>query len=86
MRDLAAQGVTRLFCEGGGQLAASLLAAGLVDQVIGYTAGIVLGGDGRAAVGPLGLDRLADAPRFRLVETRRLGDDLFHRWLARRDE
>ncbi|WEF25968.1 bifunctional diaminohydroxyphosphoribosylaminopyrimidine deaminase/5-amino-6-(5-phosphoribosylamino)uracil reductase RibD [Paracoccus sp. S3-43] len=79
---LAQQGITRVFCEGGGVLAASLLRAGLVDQVIGYTAGVMLGGDGRAAVGTLGLDRLADAPRFRLAETRRLGDDLFHRWLA----
>lgn len=84
---LGQHGITRVFCEGGGMLAASLLRAGLVDQIIGYTAGIVLGGNGRAAVGPLDLDRLADAPRFRLAETRRLGDDLFHRWTTdRRDE
>lgn len=81
LQALAAQGVTRVFCEGGGMLAASLLRAGLVDQVMGYTAGVVLGGDGRAAAGSLRLERLADAPRFRLVETRRLGGDLFHRWL-----
>lgn len=81
LQALAAQGVTRVFCEGGGELAASLLRAGLVDQVMGYTAGVVLGGDGRAAAGSLGLDRLSDAPCFRLVETRRLGGDLFHRWL-----
>jgi diaminohydroxyphosphoribosylaminopyrimidine deaminase / 5-amino-6-(5-phosphoribosylamino)uracil reductase len=81
LQALAAQGVTRVFCEGGGMLAASLLRAGIVDQVMGYTAGVVLGGDGRAAAGSLGLERLADAPRFRLVETRWLGGDLFHRWL-----
>ena len=34
-------------CEGGGALAASLLRAGLVDQLIGYTAGMVLGAEGR---------------------------------------
>ena len=81
MAELGARGLTRVFCEGGGVLAASLLRAGLVDQLIGYTAGVVLGGDGRAGVAALGLDRLADAPRFRLVETRRLGDDILHRWL-----
>lgn len=80
LTQLARHGITRVLCEGGGVLAASLLRAGLVDQLIGYTAGVVLGGDGRAAIAPLGLDRLADAPRFHLVETRRLGDDLFHRW------
>lgn len=80
LNQLARQGITRVFCEGGGVLAASLLQAGLVDQVIGYTAGVVLGGDGRSAVGPMQMARLAEALRFRLVETRRLGDDLFHRW------
>lgn len=81
MRDLAERGLTRIFCEGGGVLAASLLRAGLVDQLIGYSAGAVLGGDGRAAVGAMALAHLADAPRFRLIEARRVGADLMHRWL-----
>ncbi|SIQ45351.1 diaminohydroxyphosphoribosylaminopyrimidine deaminase [Paracoccus thiocyanatus] len=81
MVELGARGLTRVLCEGGGVLAASLLRAGLVDQLIGYSAGLVLGGDGRAGIGALGLARLADAPRFRLVETRRIGPDVMHRWL-----
>lgn len=81
MADLGARGLTRVLCEGGGILAAGLLRAGLVDQLVGYTAGVVLGGDGRATTGPLALARLADAPRFRLVETRPIGPDLMHRWL-----
>ncbi len=81
MAELAARGLTRVFCEGGGELAASLLRAGLVDQLVGYMAGIALGGDGRAAIGGLALEHLADAPRFRLVESRRIGADLMHRWL-----
>lgn len=80
MADLADRGVTRVFCEGGGGLAASLLRAGLVDQIIGYTAGLVIGGDGRAATGPLDLQHLAQAPRFVLAETCPIGQDLFHRW------
>ena len=82
MSDLAARGVTRVFCEGGGGLAASLLRAGLVDELIGYTAGKVIGGDGRAAIGPLDLGLLADAPAFELVAMRRIGGDLFHHWAA----
>ena len=84
MAELGARGLTRVLCEGGGVLAASLLRAGMVDQLIGYSAGIVLGGDGRAGIGALELAHLAEAPRFRLVETRRIGPDLMHRWL--RDE
>ncbi|WP_342772684.1 bifunctional diaminohydroxyphosphoribosylaminopyrimidine deaminase/5-amino-6-(5-phosphoribosylamino)uracil reductase RibD [Paracoccus subflavus] len=80
MDQLAERGITRVFCEGGGVLAASLLQAGLVDQVIGYTAGVVLGADGLPSVGGMSFPRLADAPRFRLLETRRVGPDLFHRW------
>jgi len=82
LAELGRLGLTRVFCEGGGQLAAALLAAGLVDELVGYTAGVVLGGDGRAAVAPLGLGALAKAPRFRLAETRALGGDVFHRWRA----
>ncbi|MCQ0969957.1 bifunctional diaminohydroxyphosphoribosylaminopyrimidine deaminase/5-amino-6-(5-phosphoribosylamino)uracil reductase RibD [Paracoccus sp. TK19116] len=80
MADLGQRGLTRVLLEGGGQTAAAFLKADLVDELVGYSAGIMLGGDGRAAVGSLGLSALADAPRFDLVETRRIGGDLFHRW------
>ena len=69
-----------LFRSGGGVLAASLLDQGLVDQIVGFTAGVVLGGDGLPAVASMQLARLADAPRFALAETRQVGADLFHRW------
>lgn len=81
LETLARRGLTRVLCEGGGQLAAALLAEGLVDQLVCYTAGMVLGADGRPAVGPLGFQALSGAPRFRLVESRAIGGDLFHRWL-----
>lgn len=85
MADLAVRGITRLFCEGGGVLAASLLRADLVDQVMGYTAGVIIGADGRASTGALELLRLSDAPRFDLVETYPIGPDIYHRWLRHGD-
>ncbi len=78
---LAERGLTRIFCEGGGMLAAQLLAEDLVDELVFYSAGIVLGADARAAVGPLGLRKLADAPRFTLQRATRLGPDLCQHWL-----
>lgn len=81
LAELGARGLTRVFCEGGGQLAASLLRAGLVDELVGYTAGLAIGATGRPAIGPLDLPALADAPRFALVESRVLGPDLCHRWM-----
>ncbi|PTV94610.1 diaminohydroxyphosphoribosylaminopyrimidine deaminase [Rhodobacter aestuarii] len=80
MHALAERGLTRVFCEGGGQLAASLMAAGLVDELIGFTAGVVLGGDARPGIGALGLERLADAPRYRLTEVQPIGPDVLARW------
>src|SRR6056297_2939939 len=78
--NLGGQGLTRVFCEGGGALAASLLQAGLVDELVGFTAGLALGAEGRPCLGALGIEALADAPRFRLVETRAVGGDVMHRW------
>src|SRR5690606_14503224 len=50
MQALGSAGLTRVFCEGGGELAASLLRAGLVDRLASFTAGLALGADGRAGV------------------------------------
>ena len=80
LQALGAEGLTRVFCEGGGSLAASLLSAGLVDELAGFTAGLALGAEGRPALGALGLDSLAEAPRFRLVETRKVGGDALQIW------
>ncbi|WP_323763338.1 bifunctional diaminohydroxyphosphoribosylaminopyrimidine deaminase/5-amino-6-(5-phosphoribosylamino)uracil reductase RibD [Marinovum sp.] len=85
LQGLGAAGLTRVFCEGGGQLAASLLAAGLVDELICFTAGAVLGAEGQPAIGALGVERLAEAPRLQLAETRPVGGDVMSVWRRRED-
>lgn len=80
LQALGERGLTRVFCEGGGALAASLLSAGLVDELIGFTAGVVIGAEGLPGVGAMGLARLEEAPRFRLVEAAAVGGDIMHRW------
>ncbi len=77
---LGEAGLTRVFCEGGGALAASLLGAGLVDELAVFSAGLAIGAEGQAMLGALGLRRLAAAPRFTLVDTRPLGADVLSRW------
>lgn len=77
---LGAEGLTRVFCEGGGQFAAALLRAGLVDRIEVFGAGLALGADGRAGLGALGLAALADAPRWRLVAAQSVGPDLWSSW------
>ena len=55
--------------------------AGLADEIIGFTAGLMLGADGRPAVGMMGIGALADAPRYRLADSNVIGPDLMHRWV-----
>ncbi|WP_282168600.1 bifunctional diaminohydroxyphosphoribosylaminopyrimidine deaminase/5-amino-6-(5-phosphoribosylamino)uracil reductase RibD [Ruegeria atlantica] len=80
LQQLGKAGLTRVFCEGGAALAASLLAADLVDELVGFTAGLAIGAEGLSAIGTLGLDKLDNAPRFELIETQVIGPDIMHRW------
>lgn len=79
-RMLGDLGLTRLYCEGGGAFAASLLSADLVDRLDCYTAGAVIGAEGTPALGAMGIASLSEAPRLTLHETRRIGPDVLHRW------
>lgn len=80
LRALGERGLTRVFCEGGGALAAALLRAGLVDELVWMSAGLALGADGAPAVAGLDVQALAEAPRFRLIRVRRLGGDVMSIW------
>jgi diaminohydroxyphosphoribosylaminopyrimidine deaminase/5-amino-6-(5-phosphoribosylamino)uracil reductase len=83
LRLLAAKGLTRILCEGGGTLASALIGEGMVDEMILLTAGKVIGAEGTAALGLLGLRRLADAPGFDLIDHSPLGPDLLSHWVRR---
>ena len=80
---LAERGITRLLVEGGGRLAASLLRDDLVERIEWFRAASVIGGDGVAAVAALGIERLAEAPRFERVSVLPLGDDALESYVRR---
>jgi diaminohydroxyphosphoribosylaminopyrimidine deaminase / 5-amino-6-(5-phosphoribosylamino)uracil reductase len=80
LQQLGAYGLTRVFCEGGSALAASLIEADLVDRLVGYTAGIAIGAEGLPSVGALGLGKLSQASRFDLLSVNRIGGDICHIW------
>lgn len=80
LQALGGQGLTRVYCEGGGALAASLMAAGLVDELVTFHAGMALGAEGYPAIGAMGIERLDNAPRYRLAETQQVGTDLMTVW------
>jgi diaminohydroxyphosphoribosylaminopyrimidine deaminase / 5-amino-6-(5-phosphoribosylamino)uracil reductase len=75
LADLARRGVNELHVEAGEKLNASLLRAGLVDEVLLYVAPRLLGdGRGIAALGALG--NLAESFDFEFVDVERVGADL----------
>jgi diaminohydroxyphosphoribosylaminopyrimidine deaminase/5-amino-6-(5-phosphoribosylamino)uracil reductase len=74
-------GLRNIFIEGGGQVAASFLKADLVDELVWFRAPILIGGEGRAGIADLGLERLSDALAFRRVEVREMGRDLMERYV-----
>ena len=73
LAELWARGRRHLFLEGGPTVAAAFLRAGLVDEVVGYVAPLLLGA-GRSAVGDLGIETLSEALHLRLDEVTVLGD------------
>lgn len=76
LADLGARGFNSVLVEAGGHIAASFIAEGLVDRLEIFTASKLLGADAKGVIAPLGLEALQDAPKFRLSDTMRLGDDL----------
>ena len=77
---LGEAGLTRVYCEGGAAVAATLLASELVDRLDLYTAGRAIGAEGVPALGAMGVEALAQAPGLVLRDHRRLGDDVLTRW------
>ena len=73
---------TPLLCEGGATLAASLIRDQLVDTLITFTAGKLIGATGLAAIAALPEPPLKDLPQFTLLEHRQIGPDTMSRWRA----
>ena len=80
VQTLAAEGLERLFVEGGGQVAASFLRCGLVDRLEWFRAPMIIGGEGRPGVGALAIQALSAAPRLKRVDLRVLGADVWERY------
>ena len=76
LQALGAAGLTRVLVEGGGQLAAALLRADLVDRIAWFHAPAIMGGDGWPAVQAFGIERLDEMPRFTRDCQIVIGDDM----------
>lgn len=71
---LADQGIRSLFVEGGASIISTLLTAELVDELLIYTAPMLLGGP-NVAIADLGIHTLTEASHFDITEISRFGSD-----------
>lgn len=69
-------GTSSLMIEGGGEVAASFLKAGLVSNLFWFRAPIIIGGDGVPVFSTLGVKMLSDGLHFSRQSVRTSGDDL----------
>jgi len=77
LADLYQRGVRSVLVEGGGEIHASFVAAGLYDQVRIDCAPLLIGGKGAPApLGGSGVETLDAAPRLDKLETHKRGSDL----------
>jgi diaminohydroxyphosphoribosylaminopyrimidine deaminase/5-amino-6-(5-phosphoribosylamino)uracil reductase len=76
MRCLAERQFNEILVEAGPTLNGALLAAGLIDELIIYQAGHVLGDEGRGMFSIGELSQMSQRPSFILTDVRRVGDDI----------
>jgi diaminohydroxyphosphoribosylaminopyrimidine deaminase / 5-amino-6-(5-phosphoribosylamino)uracil reductase len=76
LSELARRGLTRVLIEGGGVVAASFLAAGLVDRIAWFHAPRIIGADGVPAASSIGVARLDEAPSFFRTNVSEIGADV----------
>ena len=76
LKQLKQRGVLSLLVEGGAGLAASFLAGDYVDRLVIFRAPVILGEGALGAFSGISSQEIDHAPRFKLLETRALGDDV----------
>ncbi len=77
LRQLGQRGVQSILLEGGAQLNAAFLQAGLVDRMMVFVAPKVIGGSGGYGIfAGQGVARLADAAQLEDIRVSRFGDDV----------
>jgi diaminohydroxyphosphoribosylaminopyrimidine deaminase/5-amino-6-(5-phosphoribosylamino)uracil reductase len=81
LRALSERGFIRVLAEGGAEVAQSLVSGDLVDEVIIFRAPVVVGSDGVRALAGTALSAIERSPRYTLIETAPVGNDLMRRYV-----
>ena len=81
MDALGTMGIQRVMVEGGGQLIAGLIRAGLVDEIYTFIGNLIIGGsDAPTLVDGEGFIKEEEFPRLTLIETSRIESGILLHW------
>jgi len=86
LRQLRRRGITSVLVEGGAGLVASFLANGTVDRLVIFQAPVILGNGSLGAFSGVAAQEVSHAPRFKLLRTRSIGDDVMSLYSVDRRE
>lgn len=75
LAELGKRGVKHVLIEGGGRVAAAALHENLVDKILFFYGPILLGGEGQAMIGTLGINQVAAGIKLRRVQVTQWGED-----------
>ena len=76
LAELGKRGIKHVLIEGGGQIAAAALGEDVVDKVLFFYGPILLGGDGQAMIGTLGISQVAAGKKLHTVQVIQRGEDV----------
>jgi len=77
MKELSVRGIIHIMIEGGSEVNASALSAGIVDKVIYFIAPKIIGGkDAKPAIGGIGIECMSDALNLKNVRISQIGPDM----------
>ncbi len=76
LAELGKRGIKHVLIEGGGQVAAAALGEDVVDKVLFFYGPILLGGDGQAMIGTLGISQVAAGKKLHTVQVTQRGEDV----------
>lgn len=77
MQKLGEMGIDSILIEGGGQIHAAALEAGIINKVYAYIAPKLIGGDkAKTPVAGIGLEKMSDAWKLKDIEIEKIGEDI----------
>ncbi|MGY5452489.1 bifunctional diaminohydroxyphosphoribosylaminopyrimidine deaminase/5-amino-6-(5-phosphoribosylamino)uracil reductase RibD [Agarivorans sp. MS3-6] len=81
LEQLAEAEINDLWVEAGSQFAAALIKADVVDQLICYQAGLLMGADANSLVELKGFTKMSELKSWMCLETRQVGPDIKTIWI-----